>query len=144
MSINGKVAIVTGGNSGIGLSIVLQLAKQGANIVIDYVADPEATEALEEQVAALGDQVIGSSFSLDKAEHTKVKLDVIVPSLGALSPAVRLPISPVAGGEIVSYDAKGPRPPTCTRFFPDAHDEPQAYVLLFVRRTLTRTLNKRG
>ncbi len=56
MSLKGKVAIVTGGNSGIGLSIVLELAKQEANIVIDYVADLEATEALEQQVAALGDR----------------------------------------------------------------------------------------
>ncbi len=59
MSLKGKVAIVTGGNSGIGLAIVLELARQGANIVIDYVAHPEATEELEKQVHALGDCVIG-------------------------------------------------------------------------------------
>jgi glucose 1-dehydrogenase len=54
MSLKGKVAIVTGGNSGIGLSIVLELAKHGANLVIDYVAHLEATAALDKQVAALG------------------------------------------------------------------------------------------
>jgi glucose 1-dehydrogenase len=59
MSLKGKVAIVTGGNSGIGMAIVLELARQGANIVIDYVAHPEATEELEKQVHALGDCVIG-------------------------------------------------------------------------------------
>ena len=47
MDLEGKVAIVTGGNSGIGMAIVLALAEQGANIVIDYVANPDATEALE-------------------------------------------------------------------------------------------------
>ncbi|HEX5399730.1 MAG TPA: glucose 1-dehydrogenase [Verrucomicrobiae bacterium] len=59
MNLKGKVAIVTGGNSGIGMAIVLELARQGANIVIDYVAHPEATEELERQVHALGDRVIG-------------------------------------------------------------------------------------
>jgi len=59
MNLKGKVAIVTGGNSGIGMAIVLELARQGANIVIDYVTHPEATEALEQQVRALGDSVIG-------------------------------------------------------------------------------------
>ena len=40
MSLEGKVAIVTGGNSGIGKAIALALAAEGANIVIDYVANP--------------------------------------------------------------------------------------------------------
>src|SRR5208282_4387243 len=59
MNLKEKVAIVTGGNSGIGMAIVLELAKQGANIVIDYVAHPEATEELEQQIHALGDCAIG-------------------------------------------------------------------------------------
>ncbi|MEO8847243.1 MAG: glucose 1-dehydrogenase [Casimicrobiaceae bacterium] len=59
MSLQGKVAIVTGGNSGIGLAIVLELARQRAIIVVDYVAHPDATQALEKQVVALGDRVIG-------------------------------------------------------------------------------------
>jgi glucose 1-dehydrogenase len=58
MSLKNKVAIVTGGNSGIGQAIVLELARRNAGIVIDYVAHPEATEALEQQVAALGSQSI--------------------------------------------------------------------------------------
>ena len=66
MSLHGKVAIVTGGNSGIGKAVVLALAAQGANIVIDYVAHPEATEELEKQVAALGDQAIGVEADVSK------------------------------------------------------------------------------
>lgn len=59
MNLKGKVAIVTGGNSGIGLAIVLEFARQGANVVIDYIAHPEATEELEKRVRALGNCVIG-------------------------------------------------------------------------------------
>jgi len=59
MSLKGKVAIVTGGNSGIGMAIVLELANQGANIVIDYVAHPEAEQELEAQLHALGERAIG-------------------------------------------------------------------------------------
>ena len=45
MSLKNKVAIVTGGNSGIGQGIVLELARQGVRVVIDYLFHPEATEA---------------------------------------------------------------------------------------------------
>jgi glucose 1-dehydrogenase len=51
MSLKDKVAVVTGGNSGIGQAIVLELARLQAKIVIDYVAHPEATEALEREIA---------------------------------------------------------------------------------------------
>ena len=44
------------------MSILLELAKQGASMVIDYVAHSEATEALEKQVAALGGVVNASTL----------------------------------------------------------------------------------
>ncbi len=66
MSLKGKVAIVTGGNSGIGKAIALALAEQGANIAIDYVANPAATEELERQIVALGDQAIGIEADVSK------------------------------------------------------------------------------
>jgi glucose 1-dehydrogenase len=84
MSLKGKVAIVTGGNSGIGMSIVLELAKQGANIVIDYVCHPEATEALEQQVTALGDQVIGVRADVSKVAELQSLIDAAVKNLGRL------------------------------------------------------------
>lgn len=91
-ALEGKVAIVTGGNSGIGASIVLELARQGANIVIDYVSNPAATAALEKQVSALGDQVIGIDADVSQcADIQKLitgavqrfgKIDILVNNAG--------------------------------------------------------------
>jgi glucose 1-dehydrogenase len=82
MNLKGKVAIVTGGNSGIGLAIVLELAKQGASIVIDYVAHAEATEALERQVQALGDQAIGVQADVSKVAELQKLVGVAVQKFG--------------------------------------------------------------
>ncbi|MEP6809837.1 MAG: glucose 1-dehydrogenase [Chthoniobacterales bacterium] len=69
MNLKGKIAIVTGGNSGIGMAIVLELARQGANIVIDYIAHPEATDALAQQVQSLGDRAIGVKADISKLDE---------------------------------------------------------------------------
>src|SRR5215471_16684299 len=84
MSLDGKVAIVTGGNSGIGKSIVLALAEQGANIAIDYVCNPNATEELEKQIAALGDQAIGCDADVSSVEQLQMLIDTTVKQLGRL------------------------------------------------------------
>jgi glucose 1-dehydrogenase len=82
MSLKGKVAIVTGGNSGIGQAIVLELARLHANIVIDYVCHPEATEALEQQVGKLGDQSIGIKADVSKIADLRMLVDQAVSRFG--------------------------------------------------------------
>ena len=50
ISLEGKRALVTGANSGIGAAIALALADAGAKVAINYVAHPEATDALVQAV----------------------------------------------------------------------------------------------
>lgn len=82
MSLKGKVAIVTGGNSGIGKAIALELARQGANIVIDYVVHPEATEDEEKQIIAMGDKAIGVQADVSKVSDLQKLIDESVKAFG--------------------------------------------------------------
>jgi len=84
MHLKGKSAIVTGGNSGIGKAIVLQLAEQGANVAVDYVSHPEATEELEKRIAALGDRAIGVEADVSKIADLQRLIDATVKAFGRL------------------------------------------------------------
>lgn len=54
MTLEGKVALVTGSSQGIGQGIVLKLAQAGADVVINYRSHPEGAEETLEKVQAIG------------------------------------------------------------------------------------------
>ena len=80
----GKVAIVTGGNTGIGKAVVLALAEKGANVVIDYVANEQATEELERKIAGLGEKLVGVEADVSKLDGLQRMIDCAVSSFGRL------------------------------------------------------------
>jgi len=84
MLLKNKVAVVTGGNSGIGKAIVLELARQGANITIDYISHPEATDELEKQVASLGDRAIGVDADVSQIADLERLIAASVKAFGRL------------------------------------------------------------
>jgi glucose 1-dehydrogenase len=82
--LHGKVAIVTGGNSGIGKAVVLALAEKGASVVIDYVANEQATEDLERKIAGLGEKSVGVQADVSKVDDLQRVIDTAVSSFGRL------------------------------------------------------------
>jgi glucose 1-dehydrogenase len=54
MKLDGKVALVTGSSQGIGQSIVLRLAQEGADVVINYRSHPEGAQETLAKVQEAG------------------------------------------------------------------------------------------
>ena len=54
ISLSGRRALVTGANSGIGQAIALALGDAGADVAVNYVARPEAADAVVAQLVAKG------------------------------------------------------------------------------------------
>jgi len=68
--LDGKRALITGGNSGIGESIVLALAEAGAQVAINYVVHPETSQSLVQHIAGQGG--IALAIEVDVADPKAV------------------------------------------------------------------------
>ncbi|HEY9046512.1 MAG TPA: 3-oxoacyl-[acyl-carrier-protein] reductase [Ohtaekwangia sp.] len=76
--LQGKTALVTGASKGIGRSIALKYAEQGANVAFTYLSSVEQGQALEAELAAKGVKAKGyRSDASDYAQAEKLVNDVI-------------------------------------------------------------------
>ncbi|RYG57304.1 SDR family NAD(P)-dependent oxidoreductase, partial [bacterium] len=57
-TLNGKIALVTGGSRGIGAAIVKRLAREGASVAFTYSASPGKAEEVVQSVVAAGGQAL--------------------------------------------------------------------------------------
>lgn len=92
MSLDGKIALVTGGSRGIGRAVCLKLAAHGATIGINYVSNATAAEEVLAEIIAQGGKgfVCGFDVADSKAVQKAIKeltaeqggLDILVNNAG--------------------------------------------------------------
>ncbi|MDP9381478.1 MAG: 3-oxoacyl-ACP reductase FabG [Chloroflexota bacterium] len=58
MALDGKVALVTGSDSGIGQAIAVTLAREGADIIINYHTDEQGAQNTRQQVEGTGRRAV--------------------------------------------------------------------------------------
>jgi len=79
----GKVAVVTGSNSGIGESIAERLAQEGANVVVDYVTHPEEAQAAVDKITAAGGKAVAIQADVTSIPDTTRLIDEAWQQLGS-------------------------------------------------------------
>jgi len=84
MNLQEKVAIVTGGNSGIGKSIVLALGKAGASVSVDYVIAQDISAEERAQGEAMGDRIIAVKADVSQVAEVQKLVDETVHAFGRL------------------------------------------------------------
>ncbi len=79
--LSGKVALITGGDSGIGRSVAVHFAREGADVAIIYLDEDEDAEATKHRVVQEGRQCLllrgdirDSNFCRKAVEQTREKL----------------------------------------------------------------------
>ena len=66
-----KVAIITGGDSGIGRAVAIAFAREGADVVISYLSEDEDAEETAHLVAEAGRKALVISGDVSKANHCR-------------------------------------------------------------------------
>ncbi|MCF8302866.1 MAG: SDR family oxidoreductase [Bacteroidales bacterium] len=67
--LKGQPAIVTGANSGIGKAVAVQLAKEGAKVVVNYIGNEEATKEVISEIRDFGGEVMAYKADVSKEEE---------------------------------------------------------------------------
>ncbi len=84
MALKGKVALVTGSTSGIGLGITEALADEGADIVMNGFGDPAQIETVRADLAARGVRVVYSPADISKPADCEAMVKLAHDSFGSL------------------------------------------------------------
>ena len=116
-TLDGKIALVTGGSSGIGTAIVQSFAQAGAHVAFTYHSNKAGAESVLAEIEAMG--VKGAYFQADMADFAKAQevvdqvnekfgtLDILVNNAGANQDKVVWKMTETMWDEVIDTDLKG-------------------------------------
>lgn len=116
-ALNGKVAIVTGGSRGIGQTIALDLACNGADVAINYRKSAGEANSVVQRIEEMGCRGLAiqadvASFAdaqrmVDKVVAELGRLDILVNNAGINKDGVIWKMSEDQWDEVIAVDLKG-------------------------------------
>ncbi|MFD1038020.1 3-oxoacyl-[acyl-carrier-protein] reductase [Virgibacillus byunsanensis] len=82
--LQGKNALVTGASRGIGKAIALELAKQGANVAVNYAGSEAKAEAVVEEIESIGVKAFKIQADVANESNVKDMVKEVVTQFGSL------------------------------------------------------------
>ena len=80
----GQTALVTGANSGIGQGVAISLGEAGANVVVNYVSNPDAANAVVEQIKAAGSNAVAILADVSKEDQVQAMFQQAIATFGTV------------------------------------------------------------
>ena len=118
VSFEDSAAIVTGASRGIGRAIAIELARQGADVLINYNQNRDAAQTVQREVEALGRKAVivqadisdldGHAKLLDTACNAFGKVDILINNAGITRIADILEETPEQFDLLVNTNLKAP------------------------------------
>lgn len=79
-----KTAVVTGASRGIGRSIAIDLAKKGANVVVNYSGNEAKANEVVDEIKALGQQAFAVKADVSNVEEVQALMKQAVDTFGSI------------------------------------------------------------
>jgi 3-oxoacyl-[acyl-carrier protein] reductase len=114
--LQGKTALITGASKGIGRSIAIRYAEQGANVAFTYLSSVEQGQALEAELAAKGIKAKG--YRSDASDYLQAEklindvvaefgvLDILVNNAGITQDTLLLRMSEEMWDKVINVNLK--------------------------------------
>jgi len=118
MKLEGKAAVVTGGGRGVGRAISLTYAREGADVVVNYVSNPKTAQEVVDEIQKIGRTGIavqadvatdtGAAAVVQAAIDNFGKLDILVNNAGFTRPAMLHKMTEDEWNAVLDIHLKGP------------------------------------
>ena len=82
--LDGKVALITGSDSGIGQATAIEFAKEGADVVVHYLHDNEGAEKTRSAVTAGGRKAIVVQADVSSEDQVESMFDQALEAFGSI------------------------------------------------------------
>jgi NAD(P)-dependent dehydrogenase (short-subunit alcohol dehydrogenase family) len=82
--LNGKAAVITGGDSGIGRAVAIAYAREGADVLISYLNEDEDAQDTARWIEKAGRKAVLVPGDIGSAEHCRSIIDKAVQAFGRL------------------------------------------------------------
>jgi 3-oxoacyl-[acyl-carrier protein] reductase len=84
MKLKGKVALVTGSSRGIGKATAIRLAKEGCDVVVNYIKDEKNAQSVIKEITKLGRRAIAIKADVGKEEEIRGMIKEVIRSFGKI------------------------------------------------------------
>lgn len=84
MKLQDQVALVTGASRGLGRAIALELASQGASVIVNYAGSEDKAKAVVEEIKALGQQAIAVRCNVANSDEVASMVKTAVEEFGKI------------------------------------------------------------
>jgi len=116
--LEGKAAVVTGGGRGIGRSICLAFAKEGADVIVNYASKDQPAQEVVEMIKKMGRKAVAVKGNVAlKADAERIiqtaidsfgKIDILVNNAGVSKPNMLYKMTEEQWDEVLDIHLKGP------------------------------------